>query len=203
MTLRRKRPAAIECCGAEVAAGVCCPGCGKVAGRRAATPRVSARVAVDAPPPSALAFPKPVRQPRERKRLRARNVERHAARLASDFGPLADAVRKLPCCVDECRGRAEPAHVKSRGGRHGAWIVVDGREVGNIVPMCRSHHTGGPGMPSRCVQHKAGTRAFERDMPIKIRLPTRREFASTLAEIAEAVGEWFKAGQPGGDGTPY
>lgn len=206
MTLRRKRPAAIECCGTEVSAGVACNGCGQVPGRsRAASPANSKAPARPADPGVALrpAFPKPTREPRERKRLRPRNVERHAARLASDFGPLAEAVRKLPCCVDECRGRAEPAHVRSRGSRHGAWIIVDGREVGNIVPMCRGHHTGAPGMPSRCVQHKAGTRAFERDNPIKIRLPTRREFTSTLAEIAAAIGEWFKAGQPGGDGTPY
>lgn len=100
--------------------------------------------------------------------------------------------------------------MRSRGSRHGAWIEVDGVEVGNIVPLCRSHHTGGPDMPSRCVQHKAGTRAFERDNPIMIRLPAwlgrvgpRREFVSSLAEIAAAIGEWYKAGCPGGDDTPY
>lgn len=217
MSLRHRRPAVFECCDGEVAAGVACSGCGKVAGRtqaRAVTPppvasKLPVREASTAALVGELALPKPRREvraprsPRQRKPLRPRNAERHSRRLASDFGPLADAVRRLPCCVEGCRGRAEPAHVRSRGSRHGAWIVVDGVEVGNIVPLCRSHHTGGPGMPSRCVQHKAGTRAFERDNPIMFRLPTRRGFASSLAEIAAAIGEWYKAGCPGGDGTPY
>lgn len=149
------------------------------------------------------AFPKPTREPKVRKRLKPRNVERHAARLAEDFGELAAAVRRLPCCVAGCRrDPTDPAHVVSRGAGGHAWITVDGVEVGNIAPLCHPHHTGGFGVTRP--QHGIGTAAFEAENRLELRMPEWAPRAyMTLAEVAAAVGEWFKAGRPGADSTPY
>jgi hypothetical protein len=121
-----------------------------------------------------------------------------AKRHAEDFGPLADAVRRLTCAVVGCdRSPVDPAHVLGRAAGGGAWIVVGGRVVGNIAPLCRGHHTGMPGFRREHIQHQ-GTRTFERSVGLAVKLPgTEPRKVDRLAEVAEAVGEWFKAGAAG------
>ena len=142
---------------------------------------------------SALAPGKPLAR---RTAIRARNPKRARAAQGEDFGPLADAVRGLPCCVAGCRrSPADPAHVRSRGAGGSAWIEVDGQRVGNIVPLCRAHHTGGPGVTRP--QHQVGPVTFEAENRLELRLPGIAQIpASTLAEIAARVGEWFINGPP-------
>lgn len=132
----------------------------------------------------------PRRRERGPTRIRARNPERAARTLAEDFGDLADLVRRLPCCVVGCRRRpSDPAHVRSRGAGGHAWIVVDGVKVGNIAPLCHSHHTGGPGVARP--QHGVGNAAFEAENKLELCLPYRTPRAcATLAEVAATVGVW-------------
>lgn len=138
----------------------------------------------------------PGKPPARTGQIRRRNPERAAAARAEDFGPLADAVRGLPCCVAGCRrSPADPAHVRSRGAGGSAWIEVDGQHVGNIAPLCRAHHTGGPGVTRP--QHQVGPVTFEAENRLELRLPGIAPIpASTLAEIAARVGEWFINGPP-------
>jgi len=142
---------------------------------------------------SALAPGKPLAR---RTAIRARNPKRAQAAQGEDFGPLADAVRRLPCCVAGCRrDPVDPAHVRSRGAGGSAWIEVDGRRVGNLAPLCRAHHTGGPGITRP--QHQIGVPQFELENALELRLPGREAArAFTLAAVAEAVGRWFEDGGP-------
>lgn len=57
-----------------------------------------------------------------------------------------DWIRTLPCCLTGCvtRSRVECAHVRSRG--------AGGDDVGNCVPLCRSHHDW---------QHRDGIKSFQ------------------------------------------
>lgn len=72
--------------------------------------------------------------------LRRRNPERHAAALERQFGDLAAYVRDLECLVCGAWG-VDPAHVRTRGAGHGAWIELpDGTVVGNVSRLCREHH---------------------------------------------------------------
>lgn len=203
--LHRRRQAPPECCGATVAPGTACPGCGRVPGRSRSTPTAFSAPGSSPPtsvtwassePPVLVAAPKPAkRPPRPRRKLRA-NPQRQAENRAADFGPLADAVRPLRCCVVGCdRTPVDPAHVVSRGAGGGAWIAVGGRVVGNLAPVCRGHHTGAPGFAREVIQHQAGLRAWQRTVKLAIKLPGQGERpVERLAEVAEAVGEWFKAG---------
>lgn len=138
----------------------------------------------------------PGKPPARRKAIRARNPTRARAAQAEDFGPLADAVRGLPCCVAGCRrAPVDPAHVRSRGAGGAAWIEVDGRRVGNLAPLCRAHHTGGDGITRP--QHQIGVPRFELENRLELRLPGKGAAgAFTLAAIAEAIGVWFEAGGP-------
>jgi len=131
-----------------------------------------------------------------KKAIRARNPKRAKVTQAEDFGPLADAVRRLPCCVRGCRRvGVDPAHVRSRGAGGAAWIEVDGGRVGNLAPLCRPHHTGGDGVTRP--QHQIGVVAFEAENDLELRLPGRQPISAfTLAAIAEEVGKWFEAGEP-------
>lgn len=130
---------------------------------------------------------------RRGKALRPQNPARRAARHERDFGELAEVVRTLPCCVAGCRRSAEPAHVVSRGAGGHAWHVVEGVEVGNLAPLCRAHHTGGPGVTRP--QHAIGLSQFERENDLVVRLPGRLASpATTLAEVAAEIGRWVKAG---------
>lgn len=136
-------------------------------------------------------------------RLRPRNDARRAKAHAEDFGPLADHVRRLPCCVWGCRqGPVDPAHVRAKRNAH-AWVWIDGEQVGNIAPLCRGHHTGAPGGPRR-PQHQIGVAAFERENTLAVCLPGASPLVlPTLAEVAAAVGRWVLAGAPGAeDGVP-
>lgn len=203
MTLRRKRRPPPVCCGAEVAAGVSCPGCGAVAGRQKAPAKNSK---VRQPLRRKSAKPRPARAPRPRKSLRASNPERRAKRYADDFGPLAAAVRQLRCAVVGCdRTPVDPAHVVSRAAGGGAWVWASSlyREVGNLAPLCRGHHTGAPGFPREHTQHQAGLRAFQQAVGLAVKLPGEPERpVARLAEVAEAIGDWFKRGAPGIEGAP-
>ena len=214
MTLRRKRPTTTMCCGAEVDRGVACTECGRVAGRPASAPlAVLPATALSTSVPQLVAVPKTRRAPakpagarrpdRPRKRLRARNPERMARRYAEDFGPLAAAVRQLQCAVAGCERASDPAHVKSRGAGGGAWIAVAGEVIGNLAPLCRGHHTGGPGIPREQTQELAGVRVFEQSVALAVKLPGQAAVAvDRLAEVARLVGEWFRQGAPGIEAAP-
>ena len=56
--------------------------------------------------------------------------------------PYRAWIRTQPCII--CGRDAEPCHVRSRG--------AGGTDLGNIVPMCRIHHTE---------QHKIGIKTFQ------------------------------------------
>lgn len=147
----------------------------------------------------APAYPKPTPKKKASKPALGRNRNRSARALAEDFGELAAAVRRLPCCVRGCSGGpTDPAHVVAKRRGH-AWIVVDGVKVGNIAPLCRGHHTGAPGGPVH-PQHQVGIAAFERENRLELRLPaTATTSHATLAEVAAAVGRWVLAGAIGED----
>lgn len=114
-----------------------------------------------------------------------------ARKHLEDFGPLAMAIRQLPCAVIGCDRASVPAHVRSRNAGYGAWIIVDGHNIGNLAPLCSGHHTGGSGIPRDHTQHQ-GIRTFERSVGLAVKLPGRPERrVDRLAEVAEAVGEWF------------
>lgn len=70
---------------------------------------------------------------RRRKPLRKRNPDRRARLYAQQYGPQADLARSLPCCVCGKQGPSDPDHVRTKG--------AGGRDRGNIVPLCRVHHT--------------------------------------------------------------
>ena len=143
-----------------------------------------------------VAFPKPIHQTKAAKRLRPRNVARAAKAIEEDFGPLADAVRLLPCCVKDCNRRpTDPDHVVTRGAGGHAWIIVDGAVVGNIAPVCHAHHTGG--LDIRRPRHAVGLATFEAEHTFVLRLPFERIELPTLAAVAKRVGEWFLS-----EGTP-
>ena len=57
------------------------------------------------------------------------------------FGPLADFCRTQPCIVGMCFGRTEPHHVRSRGA--GGDDIRGKGGHGNVVPLCRTHHSEG------------------------------------------------------------
>ena len=123
--------------------------------------------------------------------------------MATIFGPLAAAVRQLRCAVVGCNGKPDPAHVKSRGAGGGAWIAVAGEVVGNLAPLCRGHHTGGPGIPREQTQELAGVRVFEQSVALAVKLPGQAAVAvDRLAEVARLVGEWFRQGAPGIEAAP-
>ena len=115
-----------------------------------------------------------------RTRINPINRDRRNARRECDFGDLAEHVRTLPCLV--CgRSPVDPAHVRSRGAGGHAWIegsldvhgVPFPIRVGNIVPLCRAHHTE---------QHASGIRTFERAHRLD------------LAAEAERIGREFAGG---------
>lgn len=141
---------------------------------------------------------RPPRLGRARSRLPASNPERAARTLERDFGELAAAVRRLPCCVRGCARRpSDPAHVVAKRIGH-AWLDVDGEKIGNIAPLCRSHHTGGRGVTRP--QHTIGVPAFDAENRLELLLPhADPRVLPSLAEVAKAVGEWVKAGALGLD----
>lgn len=122
------------------------------------------------------------------------------AKLEQDFGALAAHVRRLPCIVEGCgRDQIDPAHVRSRGAGGHAWLTIEGAQVGNIVPLCRCHHTGGGGVTRP--QHTVGVKAFEREQQLVVNLPGQPpRKVETLAHAAAIIGWWVKAGAPEGAG---
>lgn len=140
-----------------------------------------------------VAVPKPTRTERARRKLRPVNGPRRRRAIAEDFGDLAAIVRTLPCCVVGCeQGPSDPAHVRSRGAGHHAWLVIDERKVGNLAPLCRAHHDE---------QGRRGIRTFEASHKFTVRwrwacaavtwIP-----AASLAEAAAAIGRMFEGRDP-------
>jgi hypothetical protein len=133
---------------------------------------------------------------------RARHSHRPTKRAsrAKSFGDLAVHARRLPCLVSGCeRGPIDAAHVRSRGAGGQAWLIREGAEVGNIVPLCRCHHTGGGGVLRP--QHNVGVKAFEREHQLVVQLPGQAaQQVDTMAHAAAIIGWWFKAGAPEGAG---
>jgi hypothetical protein len=72
-------------------------------------------------------------------------------------------LRTYPCVL--CGNSAEPAHVKSRG--------AGGDDIGNTVPLCRTHHRE---------QHDTGIQSFA------------RKYGIDLAQVAAGYGEAFTQG---------
>lgn len=184
--MKRRQAAALTCCGVPASPGVCCPMCGQVASR-AQQRKTAQGPTPETPTGPGPAFPKPRRVVKARANIRARNPERAKRRLEQDFGPLGVFVRKLPCCVHGCRrrGATDPAHVRSRGSGHHAWIEIDGVKVGNLAPLCRHHHD------------ESGRGAVSFDRATDFYLCPARGCAGvvcqTLAEVAVVVGDWFEA----------
>lgn len=147
-----------------------------------------------------VAVPKPGRTFKDPKPMPRVNSRRRRAAQAEDFGELAVFVRRLPCCVRGCTaGPTDPAHVIGKARGH-AWleVIVAGEtiRVGNIAPLCRGHHTGAPGGPTR-PQHTVGIPTFERENRLELRLPGWAPRAyMTLAEVAAAVGRVLLEGAP-------
>lgn len=102
------------------------------------------------------------------------NRKRREKERARQFGDLAAWVRNRPCEV--CGGWGEPAHVKTRRNA-GAWLELpDGTRVGNMVSLCRDHHTQ---------QHAMGIHTFEARHGID------------MEAIARDYGERFERGEEG------
>ena len=112
--------------------------------------------------------------------MRRFNARRRRLALAEDFGDLAVFVRTLPCLVIGCRrGPVDAAHVRSRGAGHHAWIEIDGKRFGNIVPLCRQHHDR---------QGSLGTATFEATYRLGAWLANFHR-VDTLAEAARVIGD--------------
>lgn len=69
-------------------------------------------------------------------RMKAFNRARKKKAFARDFGPLANFVREMGCCICEDE-RAQACHVKSRGASGHAWLE---NGDGNLMPLCAEHH---------------------------------------------------------------
>jgi len=67
----------------------------------------------------------------KRSRLKKRNARRMKKRQEEAFGPKADYIRKLPCCVCGTIAPSDPHHVKSRGA---------GGKARDLVPLCWNCH---------------------------------------------------------------
>lgn len=129
-----------------------------------------------------VAVPKPAPTVRTRKPMRRVNSRRRRRALAEDFGELATVARLQPCCVVGCERRpSDPAHVRSRGACNHAWLTDPntGERVGNIAPLCRSHHDE---------QGRRGIRTFESSCKLALRWGGRAMPVTTLAEAAALLG---------------
>lgn len=95
--------------------------------------------------------------------LRSVNPARRARLNRAAFGPQARLCRKLPCCVCNKRPPSDPAHVVSRG--------AGGRDLGNIVPLCRRHHNeqGARGIKTFQSEHAIDLAAIARELAEKVR----------------------------------
>ena len=80
------------------------------------------------------------------------NRDRMARRYTQAFGPHAEYIRTLPCAVasEECEGRTEAAHVRSRGA---------GGTAKDLVGLCHFHHRQ---------QHDMGVTTFQRTHSIDL-----------------------------------
>jgi hypothetical protein len=81
-------------------------------------------------------------------------------------GPLCDKVKAMPCCVCGVRP-VDPHHVS--GGTLRRDYLPDG--TGNVVPLCRKHHTGDEGV------HTLGRETFA------------ATFGIDLGKIAKELGD--------------
>lgn len=109
----------------------------------------------------------------KRSRVNPVNLDRRESDRERQFGELAEYVRNRGCAVKGCRRWAEPAHVRTRRNA-GAWVEIDGEQVGNIAPLCHHHHRE---------QHRIGIRSFE------------ARHGLDLEEVARRTGEeYLRAG---------
>jgi hypothetical protein len=85
-----------------------------------------------------------------RKRVKARNVERHESEWIRAYGSEERVtwVNAQPCLVksDDCAGKMENAHIKVAG-------IGMKADAEFIVPLCRHHHRG--------ELHIIGVKSFE------------------------------------------
>lgn len=109
------------------------------------------------------------------KRLKTRKVSRRFAKLRDEA--FRKWVASRWCFIGEqCWGEGiDACHVKTRG--------AGGADLGNLVPMCRAHHTE---------QHTLGIRSFQRKHGVDMKAEAQRlaEFyAATYIDLAtkEAV----------------
>lgn len=92
----------------------------------------------------------PPRQPKERKRLKARNDRRHKAEWLREYESKERMgfVKSLPCATAHfgCRLPSENAHIESGGKGRKA-------DADKIAPLCEMHHHQ---------LHTIGRQSFER-----------------------------------------
>jgi hypothetical protein len=118
---------------------------------------------------------------------RRRHVRTGRRKKDENFGDLNYQVRRLPCCVLDCdREPVEAVYVKPHGSGGHAWVLVEGVEAGNLVPLCEAYSAA---LESQRVAE------FESAHLLVVRLPERPSQAfTTLTAIARVVGLWVKAG---------
>ena len=73
-----------------------------------------------------------------RGRMKSVNGPRKKKAFARDFGPLADFVREMGCCICDLGAEfTQACHVKSRGASGHAWLE---NGDANLIPLCSKHH---------------------------------------------------------------
>lgn len=113
---------------------------------------------------------------------RKANAERRAAVVVDgprvpvvpDDHSFREFVLRLVCCVDRAHStqRVDPAHHRTKRVAHD-WIDVDGRLVGNLMPLHRLRHIE---------QHSMPIADFEAHHDINV------------AKVCEVVGEAYQSG---------
>lgn len=132
--------------------------------------------------------------PLKRSRLKPRNEERAAKRLAECFGEQAALCRRLECCV--CgKVHAEYGRRLMSDDEGSFWLfrkdVSDphhepprsiGGKDGDTVPLCRAHHDE---------RHSIGRAAFERKHGVDLRAVAKaiREELARAPSCAQDEGE--------------
>jgi hypothetical protein len=109
----------------------------------------------------------------KRSPLRRVNPERAAKRREEQFGPEAEVVRWMNCCLPRCRARppSDPHHVRSRGA---------GGTAKDLVPLCHAHHVE---------VHAAGRRTFEEAHGVDLRTVAALTAASVAVVLRRNGGE--------------
>jgi len=124
--------------------------------------------------PKSSGRPKSVSDRKDKKRSSSLTGER------LEFGKVCDWIRDQPCALADhldhkCRfygdrTTIEPAHLSARGLGYGDWVLLDGKIVLNVLPLCPRAHDE---LDGQLVGH-GGRSQFEREYAVDPRFLVRQ-----------------------------